>query len=58
MEPKRVECEPGYHRLFALEPFCDEKTGAVTVVLVCTSCGHPIRFDFNVLNTEPFRVIE
>lgn len=58
MERKQRECEPTYHRYFAMEPMQDEKTGGVTIILVCTNCGKPIRYDLNILNTEPIKVVE
>jgi RNase P subunit RPR2 len=58
MKDKLRECDPTYHRYFALEPFFDDKTGAVTVVLVCTNCGQPKRYDFNLTRVEPIKVIE
>ncbi len=58
MERKQKECDPTYHHYFALEPMLDEKTGAVTIVLVCTNCSKPVRYDFNIFNTEPFKIIE
>lgn len=52
------ECEPTYHRFFALEQVIEENTGAVTLVIVCTNCGKPIRYDYNLNNRESFKVIE
>jgi hypothetical protein len=56
-DKKRVECEPGYHRLFALEPFAKE-TGEITLVAICTNCGHPVRYEFSLNEKTPIRVIE
>ena len=58
MERKQKECEQTYHRYFALEPMLDETTGGATLVIVCTNCGKIVRYDFNVLNTEPVRIVE
>jgi hypothetical protein len=56
-DKKRVECEPGYHRLFALEPFAKED-GRITLVAICTNCGHPVRYDFHLNEIESIRVTE
>lgn len=58
MERARKECEPLYHRFFAMEPMIEENTGKVTIVLVCTNCGKPIRYDFNVNNRERIEISE
>jgi hypothetical protein len=54
----KKKCESTYHRYFSLEPFYDDKTGAVTIVLVCTACGDPLRYDFNLTRVEPIKVVE
>jgi len=57
MERTQKECESTYHRYFALEPFAKD-TGEVTIVLVCTQCGRPLRYDFSINEKEAVKVTE
>lgn len=55
---KREECDPTFHRYFALEPILDPATSALTIILVCTNCGKPRRYDLNLSKREATQVIE
>ena len=57
MEKVKRECDPLYHHFYALEPFAKE-TGEVTILLVCTNCGKPIRYDFHLDKVEGVKVTE
>jgi hypothetical protein len=54
----RKECLDASHRYFALEPFFDPNTSAVTIIKLCTNCPKMIRYDLNLSNRESATVIE
>jgi hypothetical protein len=54
----RRECESTYHRFFALEPFFDDKTGAVTIITVCTNCSKLVRYDLNLSTQDAAKILE
>ena len=58
MEKKKLECQETYHHFFALEPFVNTDTGDITVLVICTACKKPVRYDFNLHTTDPIKVIE
>jgi len=55
---KPTECEPTYHYYYALEPFTDPVTGAVTVLALCTKCSNLVRWDLNLNTREPAKAID